>query len=201
LKPAIQNLSRASLVLTLCLIVLASCAHPHRVSRRTLQRLTKQHQPFVLVFGSLSTPTGTLAHPAIRFVHQANRSAPEYVLWSLAISSGDRFYAVLQPPAKLFYLDEFYVEVGDANTGFDRIIYIRLQQSPTPQAMYVGEIRMSPAQNRSAQGQSIVVNLQDDFQNAEKELKRLYPHFQGSIVEAALLRNPVPMTIAPGRVR
>jgi len=60
---------------------------------------------------------------------------------------------------------------------------------------------MSPAQDRSAQGQSIVVNLQDDFQNAEKELKQLYPHFEGSIVEAALLRNPVPMTIAPGRVR
>jgi hypothetical protein len=171
------------------------------VSRRALQQLTKHHQPFVLVFGSLSTPTGTLAHPAIRFVHQVNRSSQEYVLWSLAISSGDRFYAVLQPPAGLPYLDEFYVEVGDANTGFDRIIYIRLQQSEAPQAMYVGEIRMSPAQNRTAQGQSIVVNLRDDFQNAENELKQLYPRFEGSIVEAALLRNPAPMTIAPGRIR
>jgi hypothetical protein len=67
--------------------------------------------------------------------------------------------------------------------------------------MYVGEIRMSPAQNRTAQGQSIVVNLRDDFQNAENELKQLYPRFEGSIVEAALLRNPAPMTIAPGRIR
>lgn len=193
--------SRAPLVLSLCLIIVASCARPHRVSRRALQRLTKHHQPFVLVFGSLSTPTGTLSHPAIRFVHQANRSAPEYVLWSLAISSGDRFYAVLQPPPELRQLDEFYVEVGDANTGFDRIIFIRLQESATPQAMYVGEIRMSPAQNRTAQGQAVVVNIRNDFQNAEKELKQLYPRFEGAIVEAALLRNPVPMTISPGRIR
>jgi hypothetical protein len=123
------------------------------------------------------------------------------VLWSLAISSGDRFYAVLQPPPELRQLDEFYVEVGDANTGFDRIIFIRLQESATPQAMYVGEIRMSPAQNRTAQGQAVVVNIRNDFQNAEKELKQLYPRFEGAIVEAALLRNPVPMTISPGRIR
>ena len=188
-------------LLCFCLIILASCAHPHRVSRRALRQLTKRHQPFVLVFGSLSIPAGTLTHPAIRFVHQTDRSSPEHVLRSVEISSGDRFYAVLEPPAGLPYLDEFYVEVGDVSIGFDRILFIRLQKSGAPQAMYVGEIRMDPAQNRRAQGQSIVVNIRDDFQNADNELKQLYPRFEGSIVEAALLRNPVPMTIAPGRVR
>jgi hypothetical protein len=192
--------ARTAIPLCLYLIALTSCAHPNRVSRGTLQRLTKSRDAFVLVFGSVSTPKGILDRPAIRFVHQANRSAPEYLLYSLVISSGDRFYAVLKVPSELPYLDEFYAEVGSADTGFDRIDYVRLRRGDAPLAMYVGEIRMSPAQTRTAQGQKIVVSINDDFNNAVQELKRLYPRFDGTIAKAALLRNPVPMPTPPRRV-
>jgi hypothetical protein len=192
--------ARTALFLCLCLTAMTSCAHPNRISRSNLQRLTKNRDAFVLVFGSVLTPPGALARPAIRFVHQADRSAPEYLLWSLIISSGDRFYAVLKVPPELPYLDEFYAEVGSADTGFDRIDYVRLHRGDAPLAMYVGEIHMSPAQIRTVQGQKIVVSIDDDFKNAVQELKRLYPHFEGTITKAALLRNPVPMASPPARV-
>src|SRR5580698_3895448 len=95
--------------LTSCL-ALTSCAHPNRISRDSLQRLTNNREPIVLVFGSLSTPPGTLTRPAIRFL-QANPSAPAYLLRELIISSGDRFYAILEAPKvasdPLPWLDEF----------------------------------------------------------------------------------------------
>jgi hypothetical protein len=194
--------ARIAFFLSLCAIgVTSSCAHPNRVSRGLLQKLTKRGKPFVLVFGSVSTPTGRLARPEIRFIRQVNRSAPEFMLWSLIVSSGDRFYAILKTPPELPYLDEFYAEVGSADTGFDKITYVRLHQGDGPQAMYVGEIGMSPAQNRVAQGQAIVVNIRDDFQNAAQELKRLYPRFEGTVAKAALLGKPVPMAAPPARVR
>ncbi len=147
----------------------------------------------MLVFGSLSTTTETLAIPTIRFSHQAGRSAPVYLLRSLTITSGDRFYAILQKPATpsytLPYLDEFYIEVGSAATGFDRITYIRLHPAETPMAMYVGEMQVTAASSRTTPGQKVVVNVRDDFQNAALELKRLYPRFQGTIVTAPELRN------------
>src|SRR6478752_10709196 len=120
-----------ALIVGVCLIG-TSCARPNRVSRGALQRLAKKHQPFVLVFGSVSTPKAKLARPALRFVHKANRTAPEYLLWSLQISSGDRFYAVLQAPPQLPFLDEFYAEVGSADVGFDKISYVRLQKGDSP---------------------------------------------------------------------
>src|SRR5580693_9653028 len=136
--------ARTAFIPCLCLIALAGCAHPNRVSRSTLQQLARKREAFLLVFGSVSTPAGQLARPEIRFVHQTNRSSPAYLLWSLVITTGDRFYAVLKTPPELSYLDEFYTEVGSADTGFDQIIYVHLPQSEVPRAMYVGEIRMSP---------------------------------------------------------
>ena len=191
---------RAAILLSLCLIGATSCAHPNRVSGRELQGLTKNHEQYVLVFGSLTTPPGTLTKPAIHFVRQADGSSPEYLLQTLAIANGDRFYAVLKRPEPLSYLDQFTAEVGSDETGFDKITFVRLQKEPAPLAMYVGEMRMSPAQDRVAQGQKVVVTVGDDFQNAEQELKRLYPHFDGKIAKVALLRNPTPQAKPPERI-
>jgi hypothetical protein len=177
-------------ILAVAFLALISCAHPRRVSRRSVRRLAKEHKPFVLVFGSLATTTADAAHPAIRFVHQANRAAAEDLLWQLTISSGDRFYAILQPPPDLAFLDEFYAEVGDKDANFDRIDYIRLHPGDPPVAMYMGEIRVTPAQNRAAQGEKLTVDVRNDFQNAARELKRLYPEFDGMVTEAPLLRHP-----------
>lgn len=192
---------RAVSFLTLCLLALLSCAHPNRISRGALQKLIKERQSFVLVFGSVSTPAGVLAQPVIRFVHPANRPDREQLLWSLTISTGDRFFAILQPPPGASRLDEFYTEVGSAGTGFDKILYVRLPKDDAALAMYVGDIHMSPAQNRTTQGQAIQVNIHDDFQNAARELRRLYPRFEGTVSKAALLRNPAPAAAAPERVR
>jgi len=192
---------RIAAVSSLCFLLLASCARPNRVSRGTLQKLTTAGEPFVLVFGSLSTPDGALGNPVIRFVHQAGRSAPEYLLRARAISGGKRFYAVLHTPPELPFIDEFYAEVGSAETGFDKISYVRLNRGEAPLAMYVGEIRMTPARDRAAQGQTITVNIRDDFEDAARELKRLYPRFRGTITKTALLRNPAPPSAPPGRVR
>ncbi|HWB84361.1 MAG TPA: hypothetical protein VG675_09495 [Bryobacteraceae bacterium] len=194
----------AAFLVMLSLLSLTACVHPNRISRGALQQLTRHGQLFVLVFGSLSTSRGTLALPTIRFSRQADRTAPEYLLKSLTITSGDRFYAILQAPREasytLPYLDEFYIEVGSPNTGFDRINYVRLQQAETPVAIYVGEIQMSPAARRNIQGQAVAVNVRDDFQNATRELKQLYPRFEGTIVKAVVLRNTAAAPVPP-RVR
>ena len=89
-------------------------------------------------------PKDTTEHPAIRFVHQANRTAPEYLLHEIAIPGDDRFYAILKAPAALPYLDEFEAAVGSADTGYDKITYVRLHRGDAPLAMYVGEIRVTP---------------------------------------------------------
>jgi hypothetical protein len=189
------------LALGLCLIAMTACVHHNRVSRRDIQRLTTNHEKFVLVFGSISTPSGTLEHPAIQFLHQASMSDPRYVLRSMTITSGDRFYAVLRRPEGLASLDEFIVEVGTPEIGFDRITYVRLQEGAAPLAMYVGEMRMNPADSRTAQGQKVFVTTVDDFHNATQELKRLYPEFKGNIEKVALLRNLSPPTTPLERVR
>jgi hypothetical protein len=194
------SLTSSAVLLSFCLVVLGSCARPNRVSRRTLQRLTKQHEPFVLVFGSVSTSKNRAMHPVIRFVRQVNRTAPVAVLWSLAVTTGDRFYAILQKPPEISYLDEFDIEVGATDAGFDRILFVRLHPGDAPLAMYVGEIKISPAENRTAQGQKIAVSIDDRFYDAERELKRLYPHFAGKVTKAALLRSPVPAA-TPARVK
>jgi hypothetical protein len=162
------------------LFATVSCAHLNRVSGGALNRLTRNGEQFVLVFGSLSTPGGNLDRPAIRFIHPDSSGAPDALLWSTAIATGQRFYAVLHAPnAK--YLDAFYLEAGSEMSGFDRIIYAHMREGQEPLAMYVGEIEVRPASDRSAQGQKVVVEARDDFGNAERELRRLYPHFDGAI--------------------
>lgn len=177
-----------TLLFLLSLIALTSCAHPNRISRGALRRLTNNGASLVLVFGSLSTSQGAIPQPTIRFVRQEKRTAPEYLLRSLTITNGERFYAVLSKPIAadytLPYLDEFYIEVGSPATGFDRIDYVRLRNTEEPQAMYVGEIEMIPAPQRTAQGQAITVRVRDDYANATQELKRLYPRFQGTAGKA-----------------
>jgi hypothetical protein len=203
--PGFKLSVRATFLPLVFLIALTSCAHPNRISRGALRQLAKNGEPFVLVFGSLSTTTATLAVPTIRFSHQVNRSAPVYLLRSLTINSGDRFYAILQKPAAasyaLPYLDEFYIEVGSAAAGFDRITYVRLHQTETPVAMYVGEMQVTAALSRTTPGQTVVVNVRDDFKNATLELKRLYPRFQGAIVTAPELLNPAAAPAPPSRIR
>ena len=192
--------SRAILVLCICLaLAVIACAHPNRVSPRVLQRLTKKGEGFLLVFGAVSTPKGVLERPTIRFVYGGSRSVPERILWSLQIASGGRFYAVLKAPPDVSRLDEFYAEVGTADSGFDKILYVRLQPGKEPSAMYVGDILVTPAQNRSAKGQKIETTTRDDFENALRELKRLYPRFDGAIVKAPLLRHPLPAPTPPSR--
>lgn len=188
-------------VALLCALLLASCGRPYRVSRGAVNQLMKKHESFVLVFGSLSMQHDSNTPPTIRFVHQANRMAPQYLLYSLTISSGDRFYAILKAPPELKRLDEFEAEVGESGAPFDRITYVRLPADSEPHALYVGEVRVTPAQNRTAQGQMLAVNIRDDFQTASQELHRFYPRFAGSVSKVPLLRAPVPMPAPPARVK
>ena len=119
---------------------------------------------------------------------------------SLSITNGDRFYVVLKKPEGLQHLDHFSVEVGSQETGFDKITYVRLPEEGKAVAMYVGEIKMTPAENRMAQGQKVVVKTDDDFQSATQELKRLYPGFEGEIAKVALLRKLSPPTAPLERI-
>ncbi len=188
--------SRCSLLsVTAPLILLAtvSCAHSIRVSRGALDRLKHNGNHFVLVFGSLSTPPGNLDRPVIRFLHPETGGKPDALLWTTTITAGQRFYAVLNAPPGAEFLDQFLVEVGSEMSGFDRIIWSRLRRDQEPLAMYVGEIEVRPALNRAAQGQKVVVESRDDLQNAQRELRRLYPDFDGAIVSTARTRSSAPL--------
>src|ERR1700733_11455375 len=184
-------------VLALSILALASCAHPNRVSRGLLRQLARKHEPYVLVFGSLSMPVDSTAHPAIRFVHQSNRSAPEYLLQEVTVAGNHRFYAILNKPAALAVLDEFEAAVGSANTAWDKITYVRLHPGDGPLAFYVGEITVTPPPARYVSGQTMTVDIRDDFQNAAQETRRLYPEFTGATTQAPLLRAPVPVPAPP----
>jgi hypothetical protein len=133
-----------------------------------------------------------LDRPAIRFVHADTSGTPDALLWSTTIASGQRFYAVLHAASNAKYLDAFYVEVGSETAGFDRIIYAHMREGQDPLAMYTGEIEVRPARDRSAQGQKVVVDSRDDFGNAERELRRLYPRFAGAVLKMTPLRNAGP---------
>jgi hypothetical protein len=184
-------------VLALSILALGSCARPNRVSRGLLRQLARKHEPYVLVFGSLSMPVDSTAHPTIRFVHQFNRSAPEYVLQEVTVAGNHRFYAILNKPAALAVLDEFEASVGSANNAWDKITYVRLHPGDGPLAFYVGEITVTPPPARNVPGQTMTVAIRDDFQNAAQELRRLYPEFAGEITKAPLLRAPVPVPAPP----
>jgi hypothetical protein len=183
--------------LALSILALGSCARPNRVSRGLLRQLARKHEPYVLVFGSLSMPVDSTAHPTIRFVHQFNRSAPEYVLQEVTVAGNHRFYAILNKPAALAVLDEFEASVGSANNAWDKITYVRLHPGDGPLAFYVGEITVTPPPARNVPGQMMTVAIRDDFQNAAQELGRLYPEFAGEITKAPLLRAPVPVPAPP----
>ena len=86
-------------------------------------------------------------------------------------------------------MDAFYVEVGSETAGFDRIIYAHMREGQEPLAMYTGEIEVRPASDRGAQGQQVVVDTRDDFRNAEQELRRLYPRFDGGILKMTPVRR------------
>ena len=175
------------------LFATVSCVHLNRVSGGALERLTRNGDQFVLVFGSLSTPGRTLDRPAIRFLHSETSGSPDALLWLTTISTGQRFYAILHAPGAAKYLDAFYVEVGSEMSGFDRIISARMREGQEPLAMYVGEIEVRPAPDRNAQGQKVVVEARDDFQNAERELRRLYPRFDGAILKMLPVRSALPL--------
>jgi hypothetical protein len=164
------------------LLVLTSCAHPNRASRKAVRQLRPGG---VLVFGSLTTPTGRPAKPTIRFVYQTDRSHPVYLLASLMLPDNRRFHAILRSPESAPYLDHLYIEVGSEETGFDRILYVHLSKREAPIAMYVGELRIAPAQNRNAQGEKVTLSVVDNFADATKELKRIYPQFEGTFDDEA----------------
>lgn len=176
------------------LALLSSCAHPHRISRGAVAKLTRNHEPFVLVFGSVVPVQGVMGRPSIRFVHQVNKAAPEYVLQEIAISSGDRFYAVLKAPPALPRLDQFETEVRWTKVTYDKVNFVRVAAQPAAVALYVGELQMS-------EGQTVAVTVRDDYQNATAELHRLYPKFTGEIIKAPLLRSPAPAATPPKRVQ
>ena len=183
------------------ILVLVSCAHPNRVSRGHIRQLTRRQEPYVLVFGSLSMPRTYTARPSIRFVHQSNRTAPEYLLHEVTVAGNHRFYAVLIKPAAIAELDEFEAAVGSRDTAWDKITYVRLHPSDGPVAFYLGEISVTPPSARNVPGKTMTVAMRDDFQNAVRELKQLYPEFTGAIREAPLLRAPVPLAAPPPRVK
>ena len=184
-------------VLALGLVALAACAHPHRVSRGLLRQLARKHEPYTLVFGSLSMPLNSTAHPSIRFVHQSTRTAPEYLLQEVRVAGNHRFYAILNKPVALAVLDEFEAAVGSAGTAWDKITYVRLHPGDGPLAFYVGEITVTPPAARNVSGQTMTVAIRDDFGNATQEFRRLYPEFTGAITKAPLLRAPVPVPTPP----
>jgi hypothetical protein len=187
-------------LLGLSLVALASCAHPNRVTRGLLRQLARKHEPYVLVFGSLSMPANSSAHPTIRFVHQSNRDAPEYLLQEVTMGGNHRFYAILHKPAALAALDEFEAAVGSASTAWDKITYVRLHPGDGPLAFYVGEITVTPPPARNVTGQTMTVAIRDDFEKATQEFMVLYPEFTGAITKAPLLRAPVPGP-TPERIR
>lgn len=188
------------LLFAVCIIAL-SCAKPNRVSPGLIAKLTKKREPFVMVFGSLTTPKGALDRPSIHFLHPENGTAKDELLLSLTILSGDRFYAILNPPPEAAYLDGFYTEVGSDTTGFDRIIYVRIREGQAPVAIYVGEISVTPAAERARQGQKVVVEARDDLQNAQQELRKLYPGFEGTVIKGLPVRSQGPPQPTPTRVK
>lgn len=137
----------------------------------------------------MSTPKGQLDRPTIRFLHPDDSGKVDAVLWETTIATGERFYAVLRPPAAAQYLDAVYLDVGSETAGFDRILYAHLREGQEPLAMYVGEIDVRPAAYRSGQGQKVVSATRDDFQNAQAELRRLYPRFDGPVMKMTPARS------------
>ena len=194
----------ATLLGTLSFCCGCRAAHPYRISQRQLKKLVRGQPNFVLVFGSVTTlqggrdvtREGARVGAGIRFVHKDPSS--EDTLADVSISSGERFYAVLLPPAGAEYIDHFDAEVRWGDPAYDKVTYIRLREKG-PFAMYIGEIRLSvseaSAPGRTSPKQTLSVMVRDDFERATSELRRLYPRFTGQVRKSPLLRAsgpPVP---------
>lgn len=191
---------RPRTVLAFGLIAFASCAHPNHASHSLLRQFARKHESYVLVFGSLSMSATSSARPSIRFVHQSNRAAPEYLLQEVTVAGNHHFYAVLKKPVELALLDEFEAAVGSAATAWDKFIYARLHHGYGPLAFYVGEITVTPPLARNVTGTMTVV-LRDDFKKAVQNFKSLYPEFTGTIIKAPLLSDPIPVLALARRWR
>src|SRR5215469_10352005 len=72
--------NRRARVALAAVLLITACAHRNGVSQRAVRQLVSRGAPFVLVFGSLTTPTGRPAKPTIRFVYQTDRAHPQYLL-------------------------------------------------------------------------------------------------------------------------
>lgn len=171
------------------LLATVSCTHSLRVSRGAVDKLKRNGEHFVLVFGSMSIAGGQADRPVVRFLHPGSTGQPDTLLWSATITTGERFYAVLHAPDAAAYLDAVYVEAGSETAGFDRIIYRHMSRDQEPLALYVGEIEVKPAADRRAQGQKVVSGVRDDFQDAQRELRRLYPRFDGPVISTIGVRR------------
>ncbi len=190
-----------TLCLPLMVLSLCSCArvHPHRVPGKQVRRLAETGQPFVLVFGSLHVLQGyrdvtrnhASAGTAIRFIYQALPSDPPQVLNEIAILSGDRFFAVLKPPAAARELDHFLVQVRCADPAYEPVTHIRLSGRHTGLALYIGRIEATLAEaelERIAPKRILSVRVVNDFESARAELHRLYPRFDGEVRKSPALR-------------
>ena len=177
------------------LLLLTACAPRYRVSRGSLGLLLKKGEPFVLVFGSLSRSSDVEGVPTIRFSHPATKSQLE----KLEIPRGGKFSAVLRAPDPSRPLDEFYVEVGSANAGFDRIVFTRVSHGERPQALYLGEIAMSAAIGRDIRSHMLRVTVHDQLETATRDLRREYPRFSGPVGKAIAVRSTGATSPAPER--
>jgi hypothetical protein len=181
-----------------CLGFVVSCAHPNRVSRATVSRLTKSHEEFVLVYGSLLPAQGASHKPVLRFVHHVNKAAPHYILHQMTVTKTDRFYAILKPPVELQRVDQFETEVSWGQ-GFDKINFVRVASQRGGTAIYLGEIQMRLAERRDAPGRGIAVAVQDDFDAVTKEFRQRYPGFDGKVVKGPMGRSSLPAAETPKR--
>ncbi len=202
------KLAGAATLAVLFLLSACTAAHARRVSARQLNKLAGSQEKFVLVFGSVKTleggrditRRGAKAGAAIRFIY----NDPSSVLQDVPISSGDRFYALLRPPAAATYLDQFDAEVRWVDPVYDKVTHTRLKDDPAF-AMYIGEIELNvldPAGDaiRTSRKQLFTVTVRDDFETANREIKGLYPKFHGEVIRSPQMRTrpgPPPTRIQP----
>lgn len=191
--------TRGLIGIILCLGFAVSCAHPNRVSRSIVNRLTKSQQEFVLVYGSLLPAQGAIHKPVLRFVHHVNKTAPHYILHQMTVTKTDRFYAILKPPVELKRVDQFETEVS-WGPGYDKINFVRVPQQNGGIAIYLGEIQMTLAERRDAPGKGIAVTVSDDFDAVTKEFRQRYPGFDGKIIKGPMGRSLLP-SADPKRAR
>jgi hypothetical protein len=192
--------TRGLLGIMFCVGFVVSCAHPNRVSRANVNRLTKSHKEFVLVYGSLLPAQGASHKPVLRFVHQANKTAPNYILHEMMVTKTDRFYALLKPPAELKRIDQFETEVSWGQ-GYDKINFVRVEQQTGGTAIYLGEIQMTLAEARNAPGRGLVVTVGDNFDAVTMEFRQRYPEFDGKIIKGLMGRSSLRLVDPPKRTK